>query len=415
MSESFDNSTSVFRPEMRESDVRVRRFLVVGAAGLATVLAIGTAANASSYAPQHHGSHGGHQAKPTSDSLRSLASKVGLRVGTAVDMGKLNIDDTYTDIVADQFSTVTPENVMKWDTTEPSPGHYDYSQGDKLVAFAQAHGQLVRGHTLLWHNQLPSWLTDGVGNGTISDAQLKTILHDHITSEVSHFKGKIWQWDVANEFFTDSNPSTINPNEFWIQHLGTGVIADAFRWAHQADPNALLFYNDYNIAGEDGTNAKADAVYTFVKQLRAQGVPIDGVGDQGHLDTQYGFSGTRMQQDLQRYANAGFKVAITEADVRTFVNNATEQVPTDNLAQFAQPYEFSQMMKACLAVRDCISFTVWGVYDGDSWVPATFTGEGFPTLYDVNMAPKPAFTDLQQDLTLAAYGAPHRTHGHAAH
>jgi endo-1,4-beta-xylanase len=397
---------------------KIRRFLTVGTLGVATALAVTATAgaspnpssNTSSNTSSNASSKADHQVKPSSDSLRALASTVGLRIGAAVDMAKLNVDAAYTGIVADQFSTVTPENVMKWDTTEPSPGHYDYSQGDALVKFAEAQGQLVRGHTLLWHNQIPSWITDGVSNGTISDAQLKTILQQHITSEVSHFKGEIWQWDVANEFFTDSNPSTINPNDFWIQHLGTGVIADAFRWAHQADPHALLFYNDYNIGGEDGSNAKSDAVYAFVKQLRAQGVPIDGVGNQGHLDTQYGFSGTRMQQDLQRYADAGFDVAITEADVRTFVDNATDQVPTDSLAQFAQPYEFSQMLKACLAVRDCISFTVWGVYDGDSWIPGFFSSpqEGYALLYDVNMSPKPAYTDLQQDLALAAYGAPHR-------
>jgi len=393
---------------------KIRRLLTVGTLGVATALAVtataGASPNPSSNPSSNTSSKADHQVKPSSDSLRALASKIGLRIGTAVDMAKLNVDPTYTGIVADQFSTVTPENVMKWDTTEPSPGQYDYSQGDALVKFAEAHGQVVRGHTLLWHNQIPSWITDGVSNGTISDVQLKTILQQHITSEVSHFKGEIWQWDVANEFFTDSNPSITNPNDFWIQHLGTGVIADAFHWAHQADPHALLFYNDYNIAGEDGSNAKSDAVYAFVKQLRAQGVPIDGVGNQGHLDTQYGFSGARMQQDLQRYADAGFKVAITEADVRTFVDNATDQMPTDSLAQFAQPYEFSQMLKACLAVRDCISFTVWGVYDGDSWIPGFFSNpqEGYALLYDVNMAPKAAYTDLQQDLALAAYGAPHR-------
>ena len=330
-------------------------------------------------------------------------------------MGKLNVDATYTGIVANQFTTVTPENVMKWDTIEPAQGQLNFGSADELVAFAKAHGQLVRGHTLLWHNQLPSWLTTGVGNGTISNAQLRDILRKHITDEVTHFKGKIWQWDVANEFFTDSNPSTINPNDFWVSHLGTGIIADAFRWAHAADPHALLFYNDYNIAGEDGSNAKSDAVYAFVQQLQAQGVPINGVGDQGHLDTQYGFSGTRMQNDLQRYTDLGLKTAITEADVRTFVNNATDQVPTDSLAQFAQPFEFDQMMKACLAVRGCISFTVWGVYDGDSWIPGFFTNpqEGFATLYDTNFQPKTAYTTLQQDLFGAAFGAPHRSGSHS--
>src|SRR4029077_693525 len=107
----------------------------------------------------------------------------------------------------------------------------------------------------------------------------------------------------------------------------------------------------------------------WVQKMRAQGVPIDGIGDQGHLDTQFGFSGTQMTSDLQRYADLGLRVPITEADVRTFVNNATDQVPTDQLATFAQPYEFSQMLLACLAVRSCISFTVWGFGDADSWVP----------------------------------------------
>ena len=121
----------------------------------------------------------------------------------------------------------------------------------------------------------------------------------------------------------------------------------------------------------------------------------------------------RMTQDLQRYASLELKVAITEADVRTFVNNATEQVPTDNLAVFAQPYEFSQMLGACLEVPECISFTVWGFGDADSWVPGFFTGEGYATLYDVNLNPKPAYFDLQQDLMLAAFGAPRR-HGEGA-
>jgi len=342
------------------------------------------------------------------DSLRALAAQVGLRIGTAVIPYDLD-HPGYAAIAADQFSVVTPGNEMKWQVVEPTEGTYDWSGGDRLVAFAEANQQLVRGHTLLWHNQLPAWLTTGVANGTIGDAKLKDLLHKHIVDEVTHFKGKIWQWDVANEFFTDSNPSTINPNDFWVSHLGPGIIADAFRWAHEADRHALLFYNDYNIAGEDGTNAKSDAAYAWLKQMLAEGVPINGVGDQGHLDTQYGFSHAQMTQDLQRFASLGLKVAITEADVRTFVNNATDQVPTDHLATFAQPYEFSQMLKSCLAVRRCISFTVWGFGDADSWVPGFFTGEGYATLYDVNLQPKPAYYDLQQDLGLAANGAPHRT------
>src|SRR3954467_5752638 len=384
-------------PPSRRSTVRSRRLLTVGAALAGLVLTGGTAASAVS-------SHSGF--RPPADSLRVLAAPIGLRMGTAAVPSELT---NYGQIIGDQFSVVTPGNEMKWQLVEPTRGTYDWSGGDNLVAFARAHDQLVRGHTLAWHNQLPTWLTDGVTNGTISNDQLRALLHKHVTDEVTHFRGKIWQWDVANEFFADSTPSQMNPNDFWVAHLGTGILEDVFRWAHAADPHAVLCYNDYNIAGEDGSNAKADAVYAWVRQLLRQGVPIDGVGDQGHLDTQYGFP-TRMTEDLQRYADLGLKVAITEADVRTFVNNATDQVPTDQLATLAQPYAFSQMLKACLAVPECISFTVWGVSDAVSWVPGWFKNplQGYATLYDVNLNPKPAFTALQQDLTLAAYGAPRR-------
>jgi endo-1,4-beta-xylanase len=170
----------------------------------------------------------------------------------------------------------------------------------------------------------------------------------------------------ANEFFLDADPSGINPNDFWVANLGAGVIPQAFKWAREADPFALLFYNDYNIAGEDGTNAKSDAVYAWLQQMLDQGVPIDGVGDQGHLDIQFGFSPQQMTQDLQRYATLGLKVAITEADVRTFVNNPTDQVPTDNLALFAQPFEFAQMLGACLETPQCISFGPPGPPTGTS-------------------------------------------------
>jgi len=396
--------------------MRLRRLITVGAAGSAALLGVATAAMA---APAHSAAPGqrahttvASQVSTTRDdvppdSLRALAAKIGLRMGSALIPQDIETP-SYAAIAGSQFSVVTPGNAMKWQIVEPTQGTFDWSQADELVNFAHAHHQLIRGHTLLWHNQLPTWLTTGVANGTISDAQLTDLLHQHILTEVSRYRGQIWQWDVANEFFTDANPSGINPNDFWVSHLGAGIISDAFRWAHQADPHALLCYNDYNIAGEDGSNAKSDAVYAWLKQELAAGVPINCVGDQGHLDTQYGFSGQQMQQDLARYASLGLKVAITEADVRTFVNNATDQVPTDHLAQFAQPFEFGQMLKACLGVPQCISFTVWGFTDADSWVPGFFTGEGYATIYDVNLQPKTAYVELQQDLRLAGSGAPDR-------
>jgi len=391
--------------------MRRRSFLAMsGAAGAAVAMPGIAAASAATTQAGRAAANSRHLNPP--DTLRGLAELIDLRIGTAVIPFDLNTPD-YAAILAEQFSVVTPGNEMKWGVVEPTKGVFDWSGADRLVAFAEQHGQLVRGHTLLWHNQLPTWLTTGVSNGSISKTQLTGLLEQHIFTEVGRYKGRIWQWDVANEFFTDSNPSGLNPNDFWISNLGPGIIPQAFRWAHQADPHALLFYNDYNIAGEDGSNAKSDAAFAWLRQMLDQGVPIDGVGNQGHLDTQFGFSGARMTQDLQRYASLGLKVAITEADVRTFVDGPTTQVPTDNLSVFAQPYEFSQMMKAALAVPECISFTVWGFGDADSWVPGFFTGEGYATLYDVNLQPKLAFLDLQQELQLAAFGAPRRRGGRA--
>jgi endo-1,4-beta-xylanase len=216
--------------------------------------------------------------------------------------------------------------------------------------------------------------------------------------------------------FADANPSQLNPNDFWISHLGPGIIADAFRWAHAADPSALLCYNDYNIAGEDGSNAKFNAAFALVKGLRAQRVPIDCVGDQGHLDLQFGFNPTLMTQDLEAYASLGLKVAITEADVRTFVetgdSNQTPIVsqadPTpSHTANPAAADWYIGMLQSCLAVRACISFTVWGFADAESWVPGTFAGEGDADIYDVNLNPKPQYTGLQITLSLAP-GAPDR-------
>jgi endo-1,4-beta-xylanase len=344
--------------------------------------------------------------------LRALAAPIGLKVGTAVAPSDLD-NRAYAKIAGQQFNVVTPENELKWESVEPTRGTYDWSGAERLLDFAQAHGQQVRGHVLLWHNQLPAWLTNGVNNGTISNAELRELLHRHVTDEVSHFKGRIWQWDVANEFLADSwspapNKNGINGDDFWVAHLGEGIIADAFRWAHAADPQALLFYNDYNITGEDGTNVKSNAAYELAKRLLADGVPIDGVGEQAHLDTQYGFNASQYQADLQRFANLGLKVAVTEADVRTFVDSKATQVPTSPAGAAKQLQYWDGLLNGCLAIRQCISFTVWGVGDAYSWVPGWFTGEGAALLYDVNLQPKAAYRTVQQDLRDAKRTAPKR-------
>ncbi|HEX4833979.1 MAG TPA: endo-1,4-beta-xylanase [Trebonia sp.] len=383
--------------------MRRRSLLAAGAAGAAATAAVLGGAGSAAAAPARPRDPGHDPSAP----LRDLAAAIGLRIGSAIIPQDLDTP-AWAAVAASQFSVVTPGNEMKWQVVEPAQGTFDWAGADNLLRFARAHGQLVRGHTLCWHNQLPDWLTSGVASGAIGRAKLLDLLQEHIFTEVGRYRGRIWQWDVCNEFLTDASPSGVDPANWWIVNAGPQVIPLAFRWAHEADPRALLFYNDYNIGGEDGTNAKFSAAYALARQLLDDGVPISGVGIQGHLDTQYGWSPQRLQQDIAAFAGLGLKVAITEADVRTFVNNATDQVPTDSLALFAQPYEFSEMLKAALAVPELISFTVWGFTDADSWVPGTFTGEGYASIYDVSLNPKPAYFALQSDLAVAAHGAPAR-------
>jgi len=386
-------------------DMRRRSLLAAGAAASAAAVLGGAAtANAATTSPAANRPDWINPNAP----LRDLAAAIGLRIGSAIIPQDINTP-SFNAIASTQLDVYTPGNEMKWQVVEPNvQGVFDWSGADNLVAFAAANDALVRGHTLCWHNQLPTWLTTNVANGAYTQTQLLDVLQEHIFTEVGRYKGRIWQWDVCNEFLTDSNPSMVNPNDFWIKNAGPEVISLAFQWAHEADPHALLFYNDYNIGGEDGSNAKHNAAMALAQGLLNDGIPIHGVGNQGHLDTQFGWSPNLLRQDLEHFAGLGLKCAITEADVRTFVNNATAQVPTDNLSQFAQPFEFSEMLKAVLAVPEAISFTVWGFTDADSWVPRFFTGEGYATIYDVNLAPKPAYYALQSDLAIAARGAPPR-------
>lgn len=346
--------------------------------------------------------------KPTypADSLRALAAKTGLYIGTAVNMDLLGTNEQYTQIAADEFSSVTAENVMKWGEIEPTRGTYNWEPADRLVRFAKKNKQLVRGHTLVWHSQLPSWLSPDGSSTELSDAEVKAVVKRHIQAQMRHFKGDIWQWDVVNEAFNDDG--TPRETVFYKAWGGMSYIADVFRWAHEADPKALLFYNDYNL---EFTGPKSDAVYAMVKQLKAQRVPIHGVGFQGHLSTQYGYPD--LLNNLQRFAALGQKVALTEVDVRTPTQPDAVNTPVNELAPYAQESYWSRSLKACLAVRNCISFTPWGISDGYSWVPGFFTNpqEGAALLWDEEFNSKGEYFVLQQDLALAA-GAPRRPGKH---
>jgi endo-1,4-beta-xylanase len=382
--------------------MKLRRWIITAAVAVATV---GTLSVPPATA--------GRPYDPTDQSLRNLAVRHGLAIGTAVDMAALDdpADPRYRELVGSEFSTVTAENVMKWESLEPTRGSYDWGPADELMTFARQHHQRVRGHVLVWQNQLPGWLTDGVADGSISDAQLRDILHAHITAVVTHFKGAIWQWDVVNEAVSDpwDSPSTLHYKGFWAEHLGPGYIADAFRWARAADPRALLFYNDYNIeafGSGDPANDKVQFVYDMARDLLARGVPINGIGSQGHLGTQYGNVGAlQVAETLHRFAGLGLATAFTEVDVRS---QLTDGVRAGDSAEInprlqASAQNFGVLLQGCLAERHCLSFTLWGFTDRHSWVPGWFTDppEGLATVYDENYQPKRAYQQLKSDLIFA--------------
>ncbi|MHB9859680.1 endo-1,4-beta-xylanase [Streptomyces sp. YIM S03343] len=309
--------------------------------------------------------------------LRDLAAAKSKVIGTAVTGSKLT--GTYGDIAAGQFSSLTPGNAMKWGSVEPTQGSFNWSEADQIVAFAKAHNQQVRGHTLVWHSQNPSWLT----NGTWTSAQLSSLLQNHISTEVTRYKGDIAAWDVVNEPFNEDGTYR---STLWYNGLGSGYIASALTWAHAADPAAKLYINDYNV---EGVNAKSTALYNLVKSLKDQGVPIDGVGLQAHLIL--GQVPSTLQQNIQRFADLGVDVAITELDVRM-------QLPATDASLAQQKADFKSVTAACAAVSRCVNITVWGFTDSDSWVPGTFPGYGAATPYDENYAPKPAYYGISEAL-----------------
>ncbi|WP_431683865.1 endo-1,4-beta-xylanase [Kitasatospora sp. KL5] len=305
--------------------------------------------------------------------LRTLATADGRQIGVAVADNRLTGSTAYASLVATQFNSVTAENAMKWDAVEPGQGNFNWAAADRLVAAAQANGQVVRGHTLAWHSQVPGWIT----NGGFGAAQLRTMLQQHIATEAGRYAGKIYAWDVVNEAFNDNGTRR---SSIWQDNLGDGWIADSLTWAHQADPAAKLYINDYSI---EGVNAKSTALYNLVKSLKQQGVPIDGVGFQAHLVL--GQVPSDLKANLQRFADLGVDVAITELDVRM-------QTPSNATTLATQAEDYRKVIAACRAVTRCVGVTVWGLDDADSWVPGVFSGYGAATLYDENLQPKPAYS-----------------------
>ncbi|MET8551673.1 endo-1,4-beta-xylanase [Micromonospora zamorensis] len=291
--------------------------------------------------------------------LRAAAAEKGRYFGAAVATGKLSTS-AYTTILNREFNSVVAENEMKWDATEPQQGQFNYGGGDRLVSHAQANGMSVRGHALLWHAQQPGW-AQGMSGSALRNAAI-----NHVTQVATHFRGKIYAWDVVNEAFADGGSGGRRDSN--LQRTGNDWIEAAFRAARAADPGAKLCYNDYNT---DGVNAKSTGIYNMVRDFRSRGVPIDCVGFQSHLGTSLAGD---YQANLQRFADLGVDVQITELDVMTGGNQASI---------------FGSVTRACLAVSRCTGITTWGVRDCDSW-----RGSDNALLFDCNGNKKAAYTNV---------------------
>jgi endo-1,4-beta-xylanase len=332
--------------------------------------------------------------------LRQAAERLGLLVGAAANPALFS-EPEYSRTLALQFNLVEPENAMKWTAIEPEPDVFSFASGDAVVQFAEAHQMQVRGHNLLWSKHNPAWLSAG----KFTPRQLRAIMKRHIQTEVSHYKGKVFAWDVVNEAF-DGRGRLVD--SIWYNQPGIGLagqgteyIAQAFRWAHQVDPKALLFYNDY---AAEGLNAKSNAIYAMVRQFRRQGVPIDGVGLQMHIHTAHRDIST-VAANMRRLARLGVQVQITEMDVGLATVHGVVQADSQELRNQADIY--GSVASACAKDPGCTAFQTWGFTDKHSWIPGFTKGrEGAALLFDANYQPKPAYRAVLNAFTRTAQRRP---------
>ncbi len=359
-------------------------------------------------------------------SLREAAQGAGMLIGTAVRPWALS-EGAYASTLAREFNMLEPEDALKWEVVHPQPQSFDFSQADRIVDFAARHGMKVRGHTLVWHRQNPKWLTEG----KYTSGELAEILEQHIKTVAGHYRGKIFAWDVVNEAFDELHPgqlrSTIlrdQPGIALAANAAASVVTNdepratsnpvrselaarssqqaysyierCFRWAHEADPQALLFYNE---AEAEVVNPKSDAIYAMVRDFRERGVPIDGVGFQMHIANLHAEVAS-IAANIQRFAALGVQVHITEMDVALPVD-PNGNARAEDLQLQADIYR--QIAMACLAHRlsysGCTAIQTWGFTDKYSWIGShSKQTQGAALPFDRNYRAKPAYAALRNAL-----------------
>ncbi len=325
-------------------------------------------------------------------------------VGVAMNANQIDGEDSEAAaLIATQFDSITPENVMKWALIHPKPDVYDFDMADRYVAFGEKHHMFIVGHNLCWHSQTPAWVfQDASGKPLTRDALLQR-LHDHIFTVVGRYKGRIQSWDVVNEALADDG--TLRKSK-WQQIIGDDYIVKAYQWAHEADPHVELNYNDYNLENPQ----KRKGAVALVERLHAAGIPVAVIGSQGHVRIDW--PSTEVEDEMvKELAAAGVKVAISELDVDVLpaaatgtadVNLRVAQDPKLNPYPQGLPDEmqkkladqYAMLFGVYLKNREVISrVTLWGLSDKDSW------RNDWPVrgrtddclLFDRKDRPKPAF------------------------
>jgi len=336
------------------------------------------------------------------------AFKNDFPIGVAINQDQFTGRDTNgVALITSQFNAISPENVLKWEKVHPHPGAdgYDFGPGDAYVAFGEQHHMLVVGHTLVWHSQTPSWVFQGENGRWLSGTNaadrelLLQRMHDHIQTVVGHYKGRIKIWDVVNEALND-NPRLTDTNVLrrtspWVRVLGMDFIVKAFEYAHEADPNAILRYNDYSVENP----AKRQRLITLIKYLQAQHVPVMAIGSQTHANLIW--PEPDLEDDfLTEVGRLGLPIHITELDVSGSQAGQREQGAdiTENAqakgdgpqvaaVQEKMAQQYGDLFKIFLKHREAVKLvTFWGVTDTDSW-----RSSGQPLLFDGNWQPKLAF------------------------
>lgn len=329
--------------------------------------------------------------------LRDAARSTGVLIGTAVRPGLFS-EAAYSATLAREFNMVEPEDGMKWWTIRQNQGSFDFSKGDEVVRFAQAHGMKVRGHCLVWDHNNPDWLAQG----HFHPEQLSLLLQEHITTVMRHYAGQVFAWDVVNEAFDENGKPKDSP---WYNKPGIGFseegtryIEQAFRWAREADSKALLFYNE---AEGEGLNRKSDAIYAMVKDLKKRGVPIDGVGLQMHISL-LDYDTDAVAANIARLTALGVQVHITELDV-SLPLGSTGQANKDDLQRQADLYR--RIVRACLESPGCTAIQTWGFTDRYSWIGSHSHGaRGAALPFDRSYKPKLAYDAILSELSSTRKG-----------